>query len=74
MLVLLGKTVLSRRAEKCRTLTAFIFGDHLFSAAGISGERKAAKAGVGLYNSLIYQGKNKRNKAGGVTAGIGDAF
>ena len=74
MLVLLRQAVLPRSFEKRIPFRCFIFSDHLFPAAGITGKGKTAECSIRSNQTFVDQWFNQRNETAGVAPGIGNSF
>ena len=72
--VLMGlpQTVLPGSVKENRTVFRFISCNHFFSAAGITGERKAGKPDIRFQQSGLYQRCHQRYETAGVATGVGN--
>ena len=74
MLVHLGKAVLPRRLVQRIHVLRLVLRNHLFSAAGVTGERKTGQADIFFQKSGGDQRCYQGDETGGVTAGVGDTL
>ena len=61
-----------RRPVQGIRIRRFIFGDHLFPAAGVACQGKSRQTHIGAEQTVLHQGGDQGDKAGSVAAGIRD--
>lgn len=67
--MVLGEGVGARRVEERAPAFRLVLGNHLFAAAGVSGERRDGEPRVRRQNSCFYKRRDERDETARVAAG-----